>query len=342
MPEPGSRATTQLQGVVLWGFLAAMVVFTPRWLQPGGFVVAGPAVVAVALLGGMGLSAWLTEARAPLLRSLRPLAFALLAGLSLVHAASIGAGAELLFALDGLLLIAALAWWGGDAKSTLASVWSIVAVALLGAVLPGVVLTATSVAPLLLGAALATSLVLRQQEQARALRRLEREQARRERVDTLTGVLQRAALVEAAGDVLAETSAALLSVSVDHLRRLNQTYGHALGDRVLVHLGSRLAAGRVPGDAVGRMDGPVMGLLLPEVTAETAHALAESFRQGAAIGAPMPLTVSVGVALAEPGEGFGPVWERADAARQRAKASGRNCVVVAGAAGRRGARRAQG
>lgn len=123
---------------------------------------------------------------------------------------------------------------------------------------------------------------------------------------------------------------ALLLLDLDHFKRINDAYGHAEGDRVLVEFASLLNRSiRLP-DKSYRLGGEEFVVLLPEATPETAAAIAERLRRrthrdlrvnsGA-------VTVSIGVALRRPGEAFEHWLRRADQALYRAKGLGRNTVV---------------
>lgn len=174
---------------------------------------------------------------------------------------------------------------------------------------------------------------------ARALAEL-----REARLDGLTGVLGRAAAQEA---LLHACSAAaplgLLVCDLDHFKRVNDTFGHHLGDRVLRAYAQALSAVLtelgVSGGVVGRWGGEEFVVLLPGVPGEQAVPLAVTLAERAARRTSGELgfgvTASYGLAT-----GNGPLdprdlFEQADGAMYRAKAAGRNALGLGGGEVRR-------
>ena len=129
---------------------------------------------------------------------------------------------------------------------------------------------------------------------------------------------------------------AVLMIDIDHFKRINDAWGHAAGDAVLVAVAQTLLAAARQLDAVGRLGGEEFALLLPRTGAEDALATAERLRRQlsdmviAWKQQPLQLSVSIGVAGAddadEPPE---QVLERADQALYRAKRAGRDRVELA-------------
>lgn len=169
-----------------------------------------------------------------------------------------------------------------------------------------------------------------------ALRRLrsEREALRLDAsTDALTGVWNRRAF-EAMLDaqVLGRQRFGLLFVDVDHFKAVNDAHGHDAGDAVLAWLGQVLSGSVRPGDAVARLGGEEFVVLLSGVPMEGALTAAERLRQAAGAAGPAgvpQVTVSVGVAIADPAEGVtaDDLMRRADAALYAAKRAGRDRVV---------------
>jgi diguanylate cyclase (GGDEF)-like protein len=127
-----------------------------------------------------------------------------------------------------------------------------------------------------------------------------------------------------------------LPFDVDHFKRINDTYGHATGDRVLVEIIQRTGAAVRSIDTVARLGGEEFAVLLPDTSAEAALVAAERLRGGLAqalddtadnIGA--SYTVSIGAATLGRDESIDGMLSRADAALYAAKAGGRNAVVDA-------------
>ena len=153
--------------------------------------------------------------------------------------------------------------------------------------------------------------------------------------DGLTGCLNHRSLhqrldVEA---LLVEPDAplSLLLVDVDEFKRINDTYGHPAGDRVLQLVGEHLGA--VGEGVAGRLGGDEFALLLPGSTAAQAGEVGERIRDHVRTCAvALGVTLSVGVAsTARRGDGAG-LLAAADRALYDAKRAGRNRVAVDGAA----------
>jgi len=132
---------------------------------------------------------------------------------------------------------------------------------------------------------------------------------------------------------------ALIMIDVDFFKRYNDCYGHLAGDDCLraVASGARLSLTRSL-DTIVRYGGEEFAVILPETTARGAEVVAERIRHRVAwlelphSGSPVApiVTVSVGVTSLAPrsGETIAEVIARADAALYRAKALGRNRVMV--------------
>ena len=129
----------------------------------------------------------------------------------------------------------------------------------------------------------------------------------------------------------------LLMLDVDHFKSINDSFGHAAGDRVLARIGaSCLAVGKRESDVAARIGGEEFAVLLPETNADAARAVAERLRYVVRDNAPvidgrrLEVTVSIGVAEAAPGVSqTQALMEAADQALYAAKRAGRNRVCVA-------------
>jgi diguanylate cyclase (GGDEF)-like protein len=153
--------------------------------------------------------------------------------------------------------------------------------------------------------------------------------------DHLTGARSRRAFFELAAREQARAlrrggPLSLLLFDVDHFKRINDTHGHATGDRVLVDIVERTGAVVRSIDTVARLGGEEFAVLLPDTGADTALLVAERLRQGLdrALDA-AGYTVSIGAATLHAGETIEAMLSRADAALYVAKAGGRNAVVDA-------------
>ncbi len=132
----------------------------------------------------------------------------------------------------------------------------------------------------------------------------------------------------------------LLVIDLDRFKSVNDRYGHITGDAVLRHVAGRLAQAVRATDLPARYGGEEFAILLPDTAEKGAEFLAEKLRadvEASAVryeGATIQLTISVGVATIDAPTRYGPEIEadlirRADEAMYRAKASGRNRVVIA-------------
>lgn len=126
---------------------------------------------------------------------------------------------------------------------------------------------------------------------------------------------------------------AVLALDLDHFKRVNDTFGHASGDQVLVALADIMRDSVRTEDAGCRVGGEEFLVLMPGASAEAARGVAERIRQ-ATEAHRMPgqvghVTVSIGTARwPDDGSDPGAVLKCADQALYLAKTSGRNKVVV--------------
>ncbi len=162
------------------------------------------------------------------------------------------------------------------------------------------------------------------------------------RTDQLTGMCNRRHLLSEGYRILgvairAGTPCACLMVDIDHFKNVNDTYGHPVGDRVLIHVAGIIVASIRDSDMSARFGGEEFVVLAPNASKNEAVILAERIRTaiaGSSIGvghARIAVTVSIGVAEYAEEPDFGAnvledMIEKADKALYRAKQSGRNRV----------------
>jgi two-component system cell cycle response regulator len=156
--------------------------------------------------------------------------------------------------------------------------------------------------------------------------------------DALTGLLNRAAVLEALGRELDRSQrenreVALLLADLDHFKHVNDTFGHDGGDEVLRQAALRFTDSLRPYDLVARYGGEEFVVVAPGCPRDQALALAERIRRRMrdeeiplTEGRKHRLTTSIGVVVAEPGEASGALVRRADHALYRAKSGGRDRV----------------
>jgi diguanylate cyclase (GGDEF)-like protein len=177
------------------------------------------------------------------------------------------------------------------------------------------------------------------------LRATLREQSSR---DSLTGLFNRRYMEESLDREIRRAvregyGVGILMTDLDHFKDLNDTFGHAAGDEVLRRIG-RFLAGAVRGEDIPcRFGGEEFVVLLPRASLADTHRRAEALREGIKVhplDGPTSLyptaTMSVGVAAyPEHGTSVEELILAADSAMYRAKALGRDRVVVAGGHGGR-------
>ncbi len=154
--------------------------------------------------------------------------------------------------------------------------------------------------------------------------------------DDLTGLPNRSAIIGQLDVALATASEqaplSLLFVDIDRFKTINDVYGHAAGDEVLVQVGRRLASTVRSGDVVARLAGDEFLVMASGLHQRRAEELAE--RVAMAVAEPvhvqqreLALTASIGVALAVEPTGGEDLLADADVAMYRAKQFGRSTVV---------------
>jgi len=129
--------------------------------------------------------------------------------------------------------------------------------------------------------------------------------------------------------------ASVLMIDADHFKQVNDTFGHAVGDAMLIHLAVVMRNELRKVDAVGRIGGEEFAVILPGADVSAAKIFAERLRKKVAATPAtheervISLTVSVGVAEMHAGDKNGDAaLVRADRALYRAKERGRNRVEV--------------
>jgi len=162
---------------------------------------------------------------------------------------------------------------------------------------------------------------------------------RQTREDALTGLLNRRALdtelereCTRAGRYTRPLALALLDI--DNFKQINDRHSHATGDAVLVAVAQCFRDARRQSDVVARLGGEEMVMLFPETTVEQALLVCEALRgrmnavDWAALGVPVRVTASIGIATFRVGDTGSTLLQRADSAMYVAKRSGKDRVAL--------------
>jgi len=159
--------------------------------------------------------------------------------------------------------------------------------------------------------------------------------------DALTGLANRRRFFERGSELFElarrhQRPMSLLMLDLDHFKQVNDTFGHAVGDEVLVRVARLLETSRRQGDLPARLGGEEFVVLLPETGLARAIEAAERIREGVENapltledGTLVPVTISVGVAELRAADAeLHLLLIAADAALYRAKDAGRNRVMA--------------
>lgn len=157
--------------------------------------------------------------------------------------------------------------------------------------------------------------------------------------DALTGLGNRILLRNKLAERLAlpEANAVLLFADLDRFKSINDSFGHALGDRLLIEIAARLRASSPADSVICRLGGDEFVVLTATQNANAAQAAGDRLRD--ALDQPFKLgnhqvrcTASIGVVLSQPGESADHLLRTADHAMYRAKQLGRDRVQLFDAA----------
>lgn len=152
--------------------------------------------------------------------------------------------------------------------------------------------------------------------------------------DALTGVLNRGAVIDLAGQALRDGSVVMIVLDIDYFKRVNDDFGHPTGDAVIQGIVTCLRRIVADHGVIGRVGGEEFTVLLSTRNLEEGARLAEAMRDAIAshvFAAPVnrTITASFGVSISPGGTDFDTAYSIADAALYDAKRSGRNRVEVA-------------
>jgi len=150
--------------------------------------------------------------------------------------------------------------------------------------------------------------------------------------DTLTGAASRAGLERQARDEIercrrAGLPLALIVFDIDYFKKINDLFGHPMGDRALRQVCAIAQHCLRPSDMLGRVGGDEFVALLPGIGMEAALAIAERIRvqvEASELEGALAMTASFGLSQLEGHDGYEALFERADRALYIAKELGRN------------------
>jgi len=156
-------------------------------------------------------------------------------------------------------------------------------------------------------------------------------------VDSLTGLFNKRHFDEVFGKEVARADQtqqplSLIVLDIDHFKKINDNFGHPVGDAVLKHVATVVKGQIRQGDTLCRVGGEEFALILPLTPLPLATQAAELIRAAVeanacdAAGRSIPATLSLGVAQLAPGEVPEGLYQRSDERLYAAKHSGRNRV----------------
>ena len=159
--------------------------------------------------------------------------------------------------------------------------------------------------------------------------------------DALTGLTNRRRFLESLENERSRTernggALSLIMFDIDHFKKVNDTWGHAVGDKVLCEIAREMQLFLRKADSAARYGGEEFVILLPETELPGAALIANRLRQMVADtvitqdqGPPVAVTISIGIASLELDESGEKLLIRADQAMYRAKNNGRNRMELA-------------
>lgn len=170
------------------------------------------------------------------------------------------------------------------------------------------------------------------------LRKLSRQLAIIASTDQMSGLLNRTAFLQAVKEALhtpnaGPTAGSFLFIDVDHFKKLNDDFGHSVGDEAIKAIAEAIKASPEEKALVGRIGGEEFGMFLPDANKKKAKIVAETIRRKVRKLVyekgehRHQLSISVGGALHQAGQSLSDFVQRADECMYLAKTQGRNRVV---------------
>ena len=166
------------------------------------------------------------------------------------------------------------------------------------------------------------------------------QQKRQLQTDPLTKILNRSGYQSILSNAITRfnNDAGKFSLAVfdiDHFKRINDTFGHLAGDKVLHNLAQQVSSEIRATDSLCRYGGEEFAIIMPDTDGPDAHQAMENLRAKVEKyhfhhnGTSVPVTISCGTTECRGDDDVDSIFERADSALYRAKNSGRNKALLA-------------
>jgi diguanylate cyclase (GGDEF)-like protein len=150
--------------------------------------------------------------------------------------------------------------------------------------------------------------------------------------DNLTGLFARHYLNERIGrKQMRDSSGSLILVDIDHFKKINDTFGHQVGDDILIQVSDIVKSSIRDSDIAARWGGEELAIYLPLIDLEQTERVAERIRQRVEAETSPQVTVSCGISewsITDDKISVETLFYKADMALYEAKHHGRNCIVV--------------
>ena len=155
--------------------------------------------------------------------------------------------------------------------------------------------------------------------------------------DSLTDLLNRGRIEWVLRHLIEDTNKthhtfSAIMIDIDSFKHINDTYGHSVGDDVLIRLADIMKSGVRPTDYAGRWGGDEFVILLPDTDIDQSEEVADRMRRNFAEADILPdgkaVTASFGVTTSYEGETLESFYRRMDSALYTAKGAGKNQVIL--------------
>ncbi|MFG0773443.1 GGDEF domain-containing protein [Vibrio plantisponsor] len=151
--------------------------------------------------------------------------------------------------------------------------------------------------------------------------------------DELTGLYNRRYINERISQSLSNSGSrgVIAVVDIDHFKKVNDSFGHDVGDNTLIAVSNILKSFMGQQDLIGRYGGEEFVLFLSQSDSESVKALLEDMSKAvetkASVMLPNPVTISVGYSEVSKEDTLHSLFSKADSALYMAKRNGRNCII---------------